>query len=258
MAQARKDCGAWCATATLEDGSSIAVPIRCRSWDCPHCAATMKRRLLRRLRYSKPNLFSTLTTSTRTAATPDEAFIRANAAISTLIKRWRRRFPNERVEYFLVWERTKAGWPHAHLLLVAPPVSKHWLSATWRELTGSYIVDLQPVSSLTHAAKYLAKYLAKDPQTPPGFRRWRRSAGFFRTQDEPKAPKLPTIGRWTREPHPLWVRAYLWMRQGLKVWYDNDGKLHSRPPMRGETDPRLTAIYAELEARIADERPGLL
>lgn len=226
--EAKKNCGTWCATAQLEDGSYVAVPLTCRQWDCSTCGPRLKRRLTRRLEYARPTLFITLTTSLRTKPTPDEAFHVANAAIAILFKRWKRRFPDAPFEYFLVWERTKAGWPHAHILLKAPRVSKHWLSNQWRQLTGSYIIDLQPVSSNQHAARYLAKYLAKDPTPPPGFRRFRRSAGFFNSAEEPPRTGMATLGPWTRQPRHAFTQAYIWLRDGLAVSLDPDGMVRAR------------------------------
>ncbi len=221
-------CGRYCATNTLEDGTYVAVPIRCRSWDCPSCAKANKRRLLRRLRHASPTLFATLTTSPLTAQTPQEAFARANDAVPKLFKRWQRMHPGDRFEYFLVWERTKAGWPHAHILLVAGRVAKRWLSQQWRELTGSYIVDLQPISSPEHAANYLTKYLTKDPQVPAGYRRWRRSKGFFQTHLEPPIFKLATTGTWKRTPLSARTQAFLWFNDGRAIVQKPDGMVEAR------------------------------
>lgn len=258
MASAKQTCGAWSATATLEDGSIIAVPITCRSWDCPRCAHNLKRRLLRRLRYAKPNLFATLTTNERTAPTPDEAFARANAAIAVLIKRWRRRWPGERLEYFLVWERTKRGWPHAHILLLGRPVSKHWLSRTWRELSGAYIIDLQKVGSITHAATYLAKYLAKDPQVPPGFRRWRRSAGFFNVAAEPPAVRLAVVGKWERSSLPLAALAYGYVHAGLFVTQDPLGRIRASPDTARRQTLMASTWWTHTVEYVRTFHPGLL
>lgn len=225
--------------ATLESGETIAVPITCRRWDCEHCAQTLKRRLMRRLKNSSPNLFITLTTSTRTAQDPTSAYFKANESISLLIKRWRRKFPNERVEYFLVWERTKAGWPHAHVLLSAPRVSKHWLSAQWKDLTGSYIVDLQQVHSHIHAARYLAKYLTKDPQVPAGQRKYRRSAAFFHQPQELSTERLKVVGGWRREPWNETVLFYQWVMSGYMVDRMPNGSIK-----RSEFPARRAALMA--------------
>lgn len=257
LTQAKDNCGVWSAIATLEDGSTLAVPVTCRSWDCPSCAKRLKRRLQRRLKYAKPTLFATLTTSPLTAPTPRQAFERANSAFAVLIKRWRRRYPHEPLDYFIVWESTKAGWPHIHALLRGPAVSKHWLSRAWRELSGSYIVDIQKVGSIEHAARYLAKYLAKDPQVPDGFRRWRRSAAFFNSAEEPKAEKLRTIGGWRREPYPVRALLYKVVMGGQFAYLDQDGRLRAEndpqrrqftlsTPMFQSTIEYVRALYPEL------------
>jgi hypothetical protein len=137
--------------------------------------------------------------------------------VPLLFKRWQRRFPDAKFEYFLVWERTKRGWPHAHILLVAPRVAKRWLSAQWRELSGSFIVDIQPVNSNERAASYLAKYLAKDPAVPAGFRRWRRSRGFFNVAEEPRSEKLPRVSAWTIQPRSALAQALRWLESGFCI-----------------------------------------
>ena len=181
----------------------------------------------------------------------------ANEAVSKLIKRWRRRFPNDPVEYFLVWERTKAGWPHAHVLLKAPPVPKRWLSQTWRELTGSYIVDLQKVSSAIHAAGYLTKYLAKDPQVPTGARRWRRSAAFFVKDENPRPSVLPPGTRWHREPHDLQTVMLLWLRRGVHPLLGRDGITRARTDKESAEAVRASSYFQRLEAHVRLVAPGL-
>lgn len=199
-----------------------------------------------------------MTTSTRTAATPELAFPVANESIGKLIKRWRRKFPNERIEYFLVWETTKAGWPHAHILLSAPRVSKHWLSHNWKELTGSYIIDLQPVSNHQRAAGYLTKYLAKNPQVPTGQRRWRRSANFFDRAQEPPQVKLPTLSKWEREPYDQQTLAYKWGSEGYFVQMAPDGRLY-REQDRGRRATLLASQFWEsLVHHVRQVAPGLL
>lgn len=235
-----------------------AVPLRCRQWSCLSCARRLKRHLLRRLERSAPNLFITLTTSPLTAPDATAAYYRANEAVSSLIKRWRRKFPNDPVEYFLVWERTKAGWPHAHMLLKAPKVAKRWLSQNWRELTGSYIVDIQQVSSMQHAARYLAKYLAKDPQVPPGQRRWRRSAKFFTKEPAKPFGDMPKGTFWRREPYPIASLKYLWLKRGLQPFTNGHG-LTQAIPDRDAADAVINSPYfTRLEAEVARTSPGLL
>jgi hypothetical protein len=175
-----------------------------------------------------------------------------------LVKRWRRKVPTDRVEYFLVWESTKAGWPHAHVLLAAPRVSKHWLSTQWRELTGSYIIDLQNVSSAQHAAGYLTKYLAKNPAVPAGQRRYRRSAAFFQTADEPPTLKLPILGKWQREPFNDLTLCYQWVSEGLFVQQMPNGTLNAYADPHRRQVLMSSQFWENVVRHVALTRPGLL
>ena len=127
----------------------------------------------------KATTLLTLTCNPARYASRDEAFLRTSLAVNQLFKRIRRRWPDARIEYFLVWERTKKGWPHIHLLLRAPFIPQGWLSHAWNELTGAPIVDIRALHSPVQIVSYISKYLAKDPQAPHGMKRYRASRRFF-------------------------------------------------------------------------------
>lgn len=107
-------------------------------------------------------------------------------------------------------------------------MAKRWLSSQWLELTGCYIVDLQPLGSIEHAAKYLAKYLTKDPQVPAGHRRWRRTAGFFNTAAEPPIFKTPIKGSWKIQPGSARSQALLWFNEQYAIVFKPDGMVEAR------------------------------
>ena len=172
-------CGSWCAVGQTLDGDWIALPVPCNSWLCPNCAVKLKRALLKRLEGTTVHAFLTLTANPRAHATPDAAYAAMNAAIPHLFKRIRRFRPTPRTEYFLVWEWTARGWPHAHLLLRGPFLPQRWLSKQWRELTAAPIIDVRRVSTAEGAVNYLAKYLTKSLSVPEGHRRYRMSRRFL-------------------------------------------------------------------------------
>ncbi len=172
-------CGAWSVIAEGDDGETIVHPLACRSWNCPRCRKRNKRVLLYRLGSAKVTTLLTLTTNPAAHQSRDDAFRAGSLAVNRLFKRIRRRWPGARVEYFLIWERTTKGWPHAHLLLQAPFIPQRWLSHTWRRLTGARVVDIRPVHTNQGITSYLTKYLAKDPYVPRGMKRYRHSRRFF-------------------------------------------------------------------------------
>lgn len=102
-----------------------------------------------------------------------------SAAVNHLVKRIRRQWPRAPFEYFIIWERTAKGWPHAHLLIRAPYIPQKWLSSNWQALTQAPVVDIRAISDPLQVAAYIAKYLAKDPYVPRGMKRYRMSRNFL-------------------------------------------------------------------------------
>lgn len=181
-------CGS-CSVQTIgPEGQQVALRLWCKRWDCANCGPRKKKKFLRLALKGRPTTFLTLTVNPERYAARIDAFKAASLAIPTLIKRLRRRFPRSEVEYVLVWENTKAGWPHAHMLLRCPFVPKTYLSRAWYQLTGAYIVDIQRVKSLRQVAGYLGKYLAKDPQVPPGAKHFRKSHLYARADEKKSLP----------------------------------------------------------------------
>lgn len=122
-----------------------------------------------------------------------------SASVNYLFKRIRRKWPSRDTQYFLVWELTKAGWPHAHLLLRAPYIPQKWLARNWQDLTGAPIVDIRAIRHADHVAHYVAKYLAKDPQVPAGMKRYRHSRHFFSILAPADLIKGRKFSSWTLE-----------------------------------------------------------
>jgi len=177
----------------------------------------MRRRLTRLTADSAPTLFLTLTCAPAKHADRESAFRAMGAALPRLFKRIRRAFPRERIEYLAVWEVTKAGWPHLHVVARGPYIPQRWLSHHWQQLTGAPIVDIRAVRGSRDAARYVAKYLTKALTAPPGVRRWRASRAFLLERMRPRRPAgddIPTwrvhrlstfqlLTRWARGESPL-------------------------------------------------------
>lgn len=145
----------------------------------------------------------TLTVNPRDHADPDEAFKAASLAINRLMKILRRKWPTHRVEYGLVWEKTKKGWPHAHLLIRAPFIPQAFLSRTWQRLSGAKVVDIRLVRTEGQAAAYVSKYVSKQPAVPPGYRRYRFSFAYAAAAPRQRLTNLLSIREWTRACAPL-------------------------------------------------------
>jgi len=179
-------CGSTTVQAEGPAGQRVALRLWCKRWDCEDCGPRKKAKFIRRALRGNPTSLLTLTVNPALYSARIDAFKAATVAIPHFIKRLRRRFPRYRVEYLLVWETTKAGWPHAHVLLRAPFIPQSLISRIWKELTGAPIVDIRAVRGQRDVARYLGKYLAKKPETPPGAKRFRTSR-LYASADTPQS-----------------------------------------------------------------------
>lgn len=181
----------------------MLIPLRCKCWGCPSCAQTNKRRLLRRLKDTHVTHLITLTCRPSVFSSPYEAFAHLSAAIPNLVKRLLRQFPAAAFQYLVVWETTKAGWPHAHLLARTSYLPQRALSRHWRELTGAPVVDIRRVNDHRGPAHYLAKYLTKTLDAPRGLRRFRTSRAFWPTPGGIFGPRGATNMAWELRKHTI-------------------------------------------------------
>lgn len=133
---------------------------------------------MRRLVAGEPDSLLTLTSNPRMYDSKLSAFLDLTRKVNLLFKRLRRAYPKKRIEYGLVWETTKKGWPHAHILMRAPFIPKQAISQIWFELTGAWFIDIRHVQGAAHVAKYVAKYITKSPEVPPGSKRFRTSRQY--------------------------------------------------------------------------------
>ena len=188
-------CQSTSAVLQTSDVTAAAVGVRCKQWDCDYCGPINRRTLLKRLKDVRVSSFLTLTCNPAYYPSPSVAIRKMSIAVNYLIKRLRRRFPSDYIAYLLVWEQTKSGWPHAHLLIDAPYIPQRLISLAWTALTGAPIVDIRGVRNRSDIANYVSKYLTKAPSAPAGMKRWRCSRGFL----EP--PALPTLAPWQEGDH---------------------------------------------------------
>lgn len=200
-------CGQWTRVGQV-DQETLVVPLRCRSWACPVCGPRNKRRLLRRMISSPATTLITLTCSRRTYTSSDDAYRALSAAVPNLVKRIHRRFPSAPFQYLLVWERTKAGWPHAHLLCRTSYLPQRWLSRQWAELAGSPVVDIRRLSNARGASRYVSKYLSKDPFVPSPMKRYRASRAFFSEPGGLLGLRQRVGGVWTIYTYPIDIVLY--------------------------------------------------
>lgn len=161
-----------CERSTLAVANASELIVRrwrCRRWRCDRCSPRLRRRLRRLAANGLPERLLTLTCRPSAYPNPTAAAQAIHAAWARIRRAIREQRPHPHLEYLAVWERTKRGWPHLHILFRGPYVPQAWLSDMMEELADSPIVDIRRISSPTEAAAYVSKYLCKDP-SPFGFK----------------------------------------------------------------------------------------
>jgi hypothetical protein len=141
-----------------------AVTLKCRSWGCPLCYEDRKKQVIAQAQSGKPTSFITLTTNPATGFSPEGRARALAEAWPIVVKLACKKYGYDCIPYFCVFEATKKGEPHLHILARVKWIDQAWLSNTMRDLIGAPNVWIERVKGAKHVAKYVAKYIGKDPQ----------------------------------------------------------------------------------------------
>lgn len=186
----------------------------CKRWSCTACAPRRRKQLVQIARSGDPT--SLLTVTLNPAQHPDPIAAAQALAIAwrALWQLIRRRFPGQQLAFFRVMEKTRAGVPHAHVLLRAPFIPQKWLSEHWQRLTGSKIVDIRHIDNPGRAGAYLAKYIGKEPAQFGTCKRYSQSSNY-------------RVGpKWTPPPRAAddgWLIDHYWTAAAWAAWRARDG-----------------------------------
>lgn len=174
-----------------------AITLYCRSWGCPICLPKRRNKLTREAAVGEPNRFLTLTTKYDPAGDPVAEAVRQGVAFRQFFRAYRNRFPGKDCAFFVVREATKNGWPHLHAVIRGPWLDQKWASKVWEALTGSPIVHVRFVDKGRGCAKYLAKYIGKDPHRFGTTKRYWCSRNWF----DVVPPRKRRDGTWDSKWH---------------------------------------------------------
>lgn len=155
-----------------------ATILRCKRWSCELCNPFNHRRIKRAAREGKPSAFLTLTVNPARHETPDEAARSLKRAWVNLRRAMDRELAIKAPPFIAVFEATKNGWPHLHILMRCKFISQEWISQTMGRLNGAPIVWIEFVRDLKKVAAYVAKYISKAPEAFKGCKRWWRSHDY--------------------------------------------------------------------------------
>lgn len=189
----------------------------------------MRRRLIHLVSEAPPQRMLTLTAWTKAFDDPQDAARRMARQFPRLIALLRRALPQAPIEYLAVWERTQAGWPHLHVLLRGPYVPHALVSQLWARLMNSPIVHLKRLDDSAAGARYVAKYLTKDPDPFGQGRALRASRGFLVEPMRPQSTRECTLGRVDLYEGNVWEWLLAELQNLRLVEADENGRMFSAP-----------------------------
>lgn len=160
------------------DQEGHASVLRCKRWHCPLCQPYNHRRVKRLAREGQPNVFLTLTVDPKRYETPDEAARSLKRAWVNLRRAMERDHGIKQPPFIAIFEATKQGWPHLHILMRCRYIHQRWYSDTMARLIGAPIVDVRFIKETGRVAAYVAKYVSKAPEGFASCKRWWRSHDY--------------------------------------------------------------------------------
>lgn len=211
----------------------LAVSLRCRAWTCPDCAPIRQAGLTAQAVGGHPNKFLTLTSKRREGVTPVQAAAQLAKAWRLLRLRLMRRYDLKTLPFLAVFQATKLGWPHLHILLRGPWLDQTYISATMRELTDSPIVDIRAVDNEGRVAIYVSRYVTRETERFGTCKRYWQSRDYDeRPEDEADKDHVMKGGSgWEVAFHDIhWIVA-MWTELEWPVrWLDTRRAVCTIPP----------------------------
>lgn len=188
-------CSEWCLVKRETAGLKV-VPLRCHCWNCDECRPARTARLVYEAKTGQPNIFITLTSRNRPDQTPDEAARALAHAWRKVRAEYLREHGKRSLDFLAVFEATKRGWPHLHIVARCKWIDQAWLSARMDALTGSPIVDVRKIKDAKTLAHYVSKYIGKNPFRFQGVKRYWRSLKFLAPAPLDDPPVMDLGERW--------------------------------------------------------------
>lgn len=188
-------CQSW-ALIGIGDNDFCIKGLPCRRWSCPECSRIRLRELCNLAIDGRPTSFITLTCKPSKFADPDEAARALVHSWRMIRQRLARDGIAKKIEFLAVFERTRKGWPHLHIVCRAPFIQQKYLSELADKYCGSPIVDIRQVKNVRLAAKYIAKYISKGPGKFEGTKRYWRSQGWVIATEDTR-PVMDTGRDWS-------------------------------------------------------------
>lgn len=228
-----------------------AITLRCRSWTCTECSAIRHKQLIAEAIGGKPRIFLTLTSRRHEGIT-------ANQAARDLARAWRllrlrvmRRYGWKKLPFIAVFEATKLGWPHLHILARCGYIEQQFIKTVMDELTGSPVVHIELLKNGRMAGIYCAKYCGKSTGKFGTCKRyWQSQDWDLRPPQDEHNEHTPGV-KWERRMEGLYQWAIKQSSQGFFVLL-NDGHKAQAVKVRKE----VSALRGRRHALPTEPQPS--
>lgn len=188
----------------------------CRSWNCSWCARSRKRQVIREAMDGDPLIFVTLTLHEDCAEDPYRWAGELVNAWRKFVRYYKRRHHLSTIPYFAVFEATKQGVPHLHILCRTPWIQQETLSNFMAIEVGAPIVWVKKVRHRKKAAIYLAKYMGKSPGKFGTLKRYWKTKNWCCVEERPRRKRSDGFVWWRRSEYNhfenyimyVWARGY--------------------------------------------------
>jgi len=223
-------CCEW--SLVKDEGNRVLLrPLTCRRWSCDYCFPIRQREVSAQAERGAPNTFITLTVNPREGQEPSERARELAHAWRRCVRAAKRKYRYKTIPFFAVFEATKAGEPHLHILCRVPWLHQKWLSRFMEKEIGAPVVDIRRIRGKRAAAKYVAKYVGKEPHRFEGTKRYwctrDYEPGHRQEPDNPGAE----LSKWTvcREFYAVLAEHFAWHKRPCVISGTN-GAYSPRPP----------------------------
>jgi hypothetical protein len=147
-----------------------------------------------------------------------------------VVQQHRRHHGRDSLNYLCVFETTKAGTPHLHILTRGSYIAQRWLSSMMKKLADAPIVDVRRVRNKREAAAYVAKYISKAPQRFHGCKRYWRTQRWELRQVEREGSAWASLAERRTLWQTLEEAATEYIARGWNVDKINEHRFRAQAP----------------------------
>lgn len=165
----------------------------------------------------KPTTFITLTCNPNTGSSPADRARRLAKAWPIIVKRICKKWKLDGIPYLCVFEATKRGEPHLHILARVRFIPQAWLSAQMRQLINAPVVDIREVKGAKQIARYIAKYIGKQPHRFSTCKRYWSTRSYALTLPPGEPEDSIWCALWYVIDRSLWELRRTWEGKGWDV-----------------------------------------